>query len=179
CAIGEAAFLTGCERNSDIVISTTYGTLSSNVNLNNFFPNLYYNNSVTCFAIPSYYMEKMFVENTGDVVLPYTLNGSLYVAPSRVKNNGDIIIKVVNATANITNTKITLTGTPKNMNTSGTATTLTSGSTSDENSIAHPTKVVPATSTFTAGSSFNYPFPAYSVTVLRIGSLTSTSKPTK
>ncbi|MCX6326132.1 MAG: hypothetical protein NT144_05705, partial [Bacteroidia bacterium] len=47
CAIGEAAFLTGCERNSDIVISTTYGTLSSNVNLNNFFPNLYYNNSVT------------------------------------------------------------------------------------------------------------------------------------
>jgi alpha-L-arabinofuranosidase len=177
CAIGEAAFLTGCERNSDIVISTAYGTLSENVNLDNWFPNLYYNNCVTCFAIPSYYMEKMFVENTGDYILPYTLNGSLYVAPSRVKNNGDVIIKVVNATGEITNTRITLTGAPENLKTMGTATTLTSGSTSDENSIAHPTKVVPATNTFAAGSRFNYTFPANSVTVLRIGVPASASKP--
>jgi alpha-L-arabinofuranosidase len=175
CAIGEAAFLTGCERNSDIVISTAYGTLSENLNLGNWFPNLYYNNSVSCFAIPSYYMEKMFVENTGDVVLPYSLKGSLYVAPSRVTSNGDIIIKVVNATADKSSTKITLKAAPKNINSKGIATTLTSGSTSDENSIAHPTRVVPATSTFTAGSSFNYSFPGNSITVLRIGLTESAS----
>lgn len=168
CAIGEAAFLTGCERNSDIVMSTAYGTLSENTNLDNWFPNLYYNNAVSCFAIPSYYVEKMFVENTGDVVLPYTLNGSLYVAPSKVNSNGDIIIKVVNASANISNTQITLAGAPNNISANGTSITLTSGSTSDENSIAQPTRVVPVISKFTAGNSFNYSFPANSVTVLRI-----------
>jgi alpha-L-arabinofuranosidase len=169
CAIGEAAFLTGCERNSDIVISTTYGTLSGNVNAISWYPNLYYNNSVSCFAIPSYYMEKMFVENTGDVVLPYALSGSLYVAPSRVNSNGDVIIKVVNSTDNTSNTLITLNGAPEKRSTKVTVTTLTSGDLSDENSIAQPTKVIPSTSTFiAAGSSFNYPFPANSITVVRL-----------
>lgn len=168
-AIGEAAFLTGCERNSDIVLSTTYATLSANVNAVNFYPNLLYNNSVSCFGIPSYYMEKMFVENTGDVVLPYTLNGSLYVAPSRVNSNGDVIIKIVNATDSISNTRITIKGAPTKKSTQVTITTLTSENTTDGNSIAQPTKVIPSTSTFTAGSSFNYTFPANSITVLRWG----------
>ena len=170
CAIGEAAFLTGCERNSDIVISTTYGTLSGNVNDVSWYPNLYYNNSVSCFAIPSYYMEKMFVENTGDVVLPYTLSGSLlYVAPSMVNSNGDVIIKVVNATVNISNTVITLNGAPQKSKVKVTVTTLSSGNTNDENSIEQPTKVVPSTRTLNAsGNSFNYDFPANSITVLRL-----------
>ena len=168
CAIGEAAFLTGCERNSDIVISTTYGTLSANINAINFYPNLYYNNSMSCFAIPSYYMEKMFVENTGDVILPYILSGSLYVAPSRVSSNGDVIIKVVNSTDSTSNTIITLKGVSKNVSTKVIVTILTSGNPSDENSIAQPTKVIPSTSTFTADSSFNYLFPANSITVLRL-----------
>jgi len=74
-AIGEAAFLTGCERNSDIVVSTSFGTLSANLNYINFHPDLFYNNSMSCFAIPSYYVIKMFGDNTGDVVLPYSLTG--------------------------------------------------------------------------------------------------------
>jgi alpha-L-arabinofuranosidase len=169
CAIGEACFLTGCERNSDVVISTTYGTLSGNVNAGNWFPNLYYNNSVSAFAIPSYYLEKMFVENTGDVILPYKLSGALYVAPSRVNSNGDLIIKVVNASDIISNTAITLNGVGRDINVSGIATTLTSNSTSDENSLAQPTKVVPTTSKFIAGRRFNYSFLPNSITVLRIG----------
>jgi alpha-L-arabinofuranosidase len=42
------------------------------------------------------------------------------------------------------------------------------GAPEDENSLANPTKIVPVTGTFTAGTSFNYNFPAYSITVLRI-----------
>lgn len=169
CAIGEAVFFTGCERNSDIVISTAYGTLSGNLNAISWYPNLYYNNSVSCFAIPSYYMIKMFVENTGDVVLPYVLNGPLYVAPSMINSNEGVIIKVVNPTGHTLNTAIKLKGAKKNINKNGTAITLTSRSDTDENSIDYPTKVVPSTSKFTAGNSFNYSFPANSVTVLRLG----------
>jgi hypothetical protein len=43
------------------------------------------------------------------------------------------------------------------------------GAPEDENSLANPTKVIPSTGTFAAGTSFTYRFPAYSVTVLRIG----------
>ena len=168
-AIAEAAFLTGCERNSDVVLATTYATLSANINSINYCPNLYYNNSVSCFGIPSYYMEKMFVENTGDVVLPYTIKGSsLYIAPSKVYSNGDIIIKVVNPTPSSLNNEILLKGLPKNLHTKGMATVLTSSDLLDENTISHPQKVVPSSSEFTAGSNFNFNFHPFSVTVLRI-----------
>ena len=39
----------------------------------------------------------------------------------------------------------------------------------DENSLAKPTKIIPSAGTFAAGSNFTYRFPAYSITVLRIG----------
>ena len=37
------------------------------------------------------------------------------------------------------------------------------------NSLANPTKVVPSEGTFAAATAFEYSFPAYSATVLRIG----------
>lgn len=168
-AIKEAVFLTGIERNSDKVICTTFSTLSANVNFINWFPDLYYNNSVTFFAIPSYYMEKMFVENTGDVVLPYSLKGTLFVAPSRANENGDVIIKVVNASDSISNSLITINGASKTKNARVLVTLLTSESISDKNSLAQPHKVIPLTSSFdTRGNSFNYHFPAHSISILRL-----------
>jgi alpha-L-arabinofuranosidase len=167
--IAEAAFLTGCERNSDIVLSTTYATLSGNLNSLNYCPNLIYNNSVSGFAIPSYYLQKMFVENTGDVVLPYTIkDASLFIAPSKVNSNGDIIIKVVNTAKSPVNTKILLKGLPKNLKVNGTATVLTSTDMLDGNSITQPQKVVPSSKEFEAGPTINYTFDPISVTVLRI-----------
>jgi alpha-L-arabinofuranosidase len=168
-AIGEAAFLTGCERNSDIVISTTYGTLSGNVDANIWVPNLYYNNSMATFAIPSYYLEKMFVENTGDVVLPYKIKGKLFVAPSRVDSSGDLIIKVVNASDSTSDADILLNGGHGHVNPEATAVCLTSASLLDENSIAEPTKVSTTSHKFAVKRHFNYAFPPNSVTVLRIG----------
>ncbi len=168
-ALAEAAFLTGCERNSDIVLATTYATLSANLNSINYCPDLIYNNSVSCFAIPSYYMQKMFIENTGDVVLPYTVKGaSLFIAPSKVTNNGDVIIKVVNTSQSPLGTEILLKGLPKNFKTKGTAIVLTSSDMLDGNSINQPNNVVPFSKELEAGSHFNYTFPPISVTVLRI-----------
>jgi len=167
-ALAEGAFLTGCERNSDIVIATTYATLNGNLNSLNYCPDLIYNNSVSCFAIPSYYMQKMFVENTGDVVLPYTIkDASLYIAPSKVTSNGDVIIKVVNTAHTPLTTDILLKGFPKKK-AEGTATVLTSSDMLDGNSIAQPHKVVPFSKNFEAGSHFSYTFDPISVTVLRI-----------
>lgn len=168
-AIAEAAFLTGCERNSDIVLSTTYATLSANLNSLNYCPDLIYNNSVSCFAIPSYYLQKMFVENTGDVILPYTIkDASLYIAPSKVNSNGDVIIKVVNTAQSPLSTEIFLKGLPKKLKAKGRASVLTSSDMLDSNSIAQPYNVVPFSKEFNAGSTINYTFEPISVTVLRI-----------
>ncbi|MGA2866316.1 MAG: alpha-L-arabinofuranosidase C-terminal domain-containing protein [Verrucomicrobiota bacterium] len=76
-ALGEAAFMTGLERNSDVVIMASYAPLFANVNYKRWNPDLINFNSSRVYGTPSYYVQKMFAENRGDVVLP----AQLQVAP--------------------------------------------------------------------------------------------------
>ncbi len=69
-ALGEAAFMTGMERNSDIVAMASYAPLFGNVNSLQWKPDLIYYNSSQAFGTPSYYVQKLFSNNRGDVVLP-------------------------------------------------------------------------------------------------------------
>ena len=71
-AIGEAAFMTGLERNSDVVVMASYAPLFANVNYKKWNPDLIDFDSARAYGIPSYYVQKMFSENRGDVVLPVT-----------------------------------------------------------------------------------------------------------
>jgi alpha-L-arabinofuranosidase len=73
-ALGEAAFMTGMERNSDIVQLASYAPLFANVNGIQWHPNLiYYDSSRGMFGTPSYYVQELFSQNRGDVVLPATV----------------------------------------------------------------------------------------------------------
>ncbi|MDK3161796.1 alpha-L-arabinofuranosidase C-terminal domain-containing protein [Kamptonema cortianum] len=68
-AVGEAAFLTGLERNSDVVTMSSYAPLFVNVNDRSWNPDLIqFDNRRVC-GIPSYYVQKIFAENAGDQVL--------------------------------------------------------------------------------------------------------------
>jgi len=69
-AVGEAAFMTGLERNSDVVVLASYAPLFANVNYKKWNPDLIDFDSSRAYGIPSYYVQKMFSENRGDVVLP-------------------------------------------------------------------------------------------------------------
>jgi alpha-L-arabinofuranosidase len=69
-AVGEAAFMTGMERNGDVVVLSAYAPLFVNMDLRAWNPDLINFNSSRVFGIPSYYVQKMFAENRGDVVLP-------------------------------------------------------------------------------------------------------------
>jgi alpha-L-arabinofuranosidase len=71
-ALGEAAFMTGMERNSDVVIMASYAPLFANVNGIQWHPDLIYYDNSRVFGTPSYYVQKMFSTNTGTVVLPTT-----------------------------------------------------------------------------------------------------------
>ena len=72
-AVGEAAFMTGMERNSDVVVMASYAPLFANVNYKKWNPDLINFDSSRAYGIPSYYVQKMFSENRGDVVLPVTV----------------------------------------------------------------------------------------------------------
>jgi len=76
-AIGEAAFMTGMERNSDVVIMASYAPLFCNANHKRWPINLINYDSYRVFGIPSYYVQQMFSQNRGDVVLPITVDAPL------------------------------------------------------------------------------------------------------
>jgi len=74
-ALGDAAFLTGLERNADLIIMSCYAPLLVNVNPGGkqWDTDLIGYDALTSFGSPSYYVQKMFFNNKGDVVLPITV----------------------------------------------------------------------------------------------------------
>jgi alpha-N-arabinofuranosidase len=71
-ALGDAAWLTGLERNADVILMNCYAPLFVNVNPGGrqWAVDLIGYNALRSFVSPSYYVQKMFSNNRGDVVLP-------------------------------------------------------------------------------------------------------------
>ena len=69
-ALGEAAFMTGFERNADVVTMSAYAPLLTNVQHRSWNPNLIVFDSSRWYGIPGYHVQRMFSENAGDVSLP-------------------------------------------------------------------------------------------------------------
>ena len=68
-AVGEAAFITGMERNADVVTMTSYAPLFNNVGYTVWSPNAINFDASRVFGTPSYYVQKMFSVNRPDHVL--------------------------------------------------------------------------------------------------------------
>jgi alpha-L-arabinofuranosidase len=168
--LSDAAFMLGCEKNSEKIWWTGYGNYGAFSGHNDFGPNIVVHNSVSNYVSPSYYMQKMlFSDNQGTRVLPFTQNTVKCFLSATVdteSGKNDILLKVANNKNSSESVNIVLKGVHK-VDREGHSTTLT-GAPDDENSIENPVKVVPNEDTFSAGNRFKYIFPAYSVTVLRI-----------
>ncbi|MDE6725078.1 MAG: hypothetical protein K2J79_05680, partial [Ruminiclostridium sp.] len=72
-ALGEAAFLTGIERNQDKVKMTSYAPLFNSPAYTTWEPDLIVFDNHRSYGIPSYYMLKMFAENRGSYVCEHTV----------------------------------------------------------------------------------------------------------
>ncbi|KAF8067641.1 glycoside hydrolase family 51 protein [Lyophyllum atratum] len=166
-AVGEAAFMTGLERNADIVFAAAYAPLLAHVSNSQWTPNLINFDSNTVYRSPSFYVQKLFSVNKGDEYLPSTLpspSGTLFWSVTRKTSTNEIIVSnnaAVTAdlafifppslpVANVAKAEI-LTG--------------PSGAT---NSPATPNLVVPFTITVPAGQVFNYTAPPLSVSILTL-----------
>ena len=76
-ALGDAAWLAGLERNSDLVIMSSYAPLFVNVNPGamQWRTDLIGFDALSSYGSPSYYVQKMFKNNLGDVTLPVAAQG--------------------------------------------------------------------------------------------------------
>jgi alpha-L-arabinofuranosidase len=69
-AVAEAAFMTGFERNGDIVVMSSYAPLLSHISWKAWNPNAIVFDQRRVYGTPSYYVQTMFGANRGDVNLP-------------------------------------------------------------------------------------------------------------
>lgn len=173
CALSEAAFMTGMERNADIVVMSCYAPLFGHIDAWQWVPNLIWFDNLNVYGTPSYYVQKMFSLNRGDIVLPVDIQTPpnirrLYASAALDKHTREIILKVVNALPVSVKTQVKLDGVVS-VTGRATAIVLTSASLSDENSFRNPIKVAPKTIQLTLNSTdFQHTFPANSFTVQRI-----------
>src|SRR5919206_1704914 len=99
-AIGDAAFMTQMEKNSDIVVMNGYAPMFVNVNpgARQWRPNLIGYDGLRVFGSPSYHAIKMFSTHLGDQILKATVTDTdVLVSATRDSRSGTIYVKLVNA----------------------------------------------------------------------------------
>jgi alpha-L-arabinofuranosidase len=82
CALAEAAFMTGLERNSDVVVMSSYAPLLGHEYAWQWRPNLFWFDNLNAYATPNYYVQQLFSQHRGDVVLPVKLTDSRPAEPA-------------------------------------------------------------------------------------------------
>ncbi|KAF7318283.1 Alpha-L-AF-C domain-containing protein [Mycena chlorophos] len=167
-AVGEAAFMTGFERNADIVFSASYAPLLGSVNDSQWTPNLVGFDASNVYKSTSYYVQNLFANNKGDEYLPSTLpsnssTATLLWSVTRSTANKEVIIKISNNAATTEEMKFVLPF--KDVSSTGSATVLTGPATASNTPDA-PDAIVPVTSRIKTGTTFEYTAPAVSFSVL-------------
>ena len=106
-ALGDAAWLTGLERNSDVVIMEAYAPMLVNINrgASQWPTNLIGYDSLRSYGSPAYYVQTLFGQNKGDVVLPVSVS----VAPDPAANvrRGKIGVGTWNTQAEFRDIRVT------------------------------------------------------------------------
>jgi alpha-L-arabinofuranosidase len=174
CALAEAAYMTGLERNAAVVRMASYAPLFGNVDAWQWTPNLIWVDNHRICGTPDYYVQQLFSRHRGDVVLPVAVENpaasNLFVSAVRDIQSNEIILKVVNAGRLPASAVVLMKDLPPSSH-KAQATILTSANAADENSLDQPRKVAPVTlSIGKVKSKFHYTFRPNSLTVLQIGS---------
>ncbi|MDB5234970.1 MAG: alpha-L-arabinofuranosidase [Hymenobacter sp.] len=175
CAISEAAFMTGLERNADVVAMASYAPMLAHVDAWQWTPNMIWFDNLTAYGTVNYYVQALFAQNKGTTMLPVQLpgnakNGADNLFASAVSDDpaGEIVVKLVNYSTTPRAVKVNLTG-AKKMGKTGRALVMASNDLDTQNSIQEPRKLTPKEEKFSvSGSTVSYTLAPNSFTVLRI-----------
>lgn len=102
-ALSEAAFMTGLERNADVVHLCTYAPLFAHKEAWQWRPDLIWFDNLSFVKTPNYYVQQLFGNNAGTHVLALTMNGkavsgqqNLYATAASDAKDNTLIIKIAN-----------------------------------------------------------------------------------
>ena len=165
-AVCEAAYLTGIERNSDVVAMASYAPLLAREGMQQWAPNLIWFNAREVLLTPNYYVQQMFATTVGDQVVDSDyegLNRLVYHVVTRTEDK--LYVKLVNASAYEDVLTLQLQSVPD-----GTAKVkCLTGEKDAVNTFHAPDTVVPVTTRLEiANGTAEITLPAYSVTILTI-----------
>ena len=175
CAMSEAAFMTGLERNADMVYMASYAPLFAHAEGWQWTPDLIWFDNLRSYGTPNYYVQKLFATNKGTHALSILsgtekLNGKngLYASAVWDKNTKEIILKVVNASDKEQTTDVQLT-TGKKISSNGGMLILKSENLDGVNSLDNPTQISPQEQPIKLkGKKATIALPAHSMSVVKI-----------
>ncbi|WP_348264258.1 alpha-L-arabinofuranosidase C-terminal domain-containing protein [Telmatobacter sp. DSM 110680] len=171
-ALGDAAWMTGLERNSDLVVMAAYAPMLVNVNPGGmqWETDLIGYNAMKSYGSPAYYAQVMFASYLGDHTVASRLeNGGEKLFYSATLNTAkkQIYLKLVNASSDAQPLELAMPGV--HVAASARMVRLSAPDTQTTNSIEDPTRLVPVESTLhNVNSKLMVTLPPYSIQVLQI-----------
>lgn len=156
----EAAFMTDLERNADVVRMATYAPLFAHIDGWQWRPDMIWFDNVRMMKTVSYYVQQMYAQNKGTNVLQLTMGGKpvagqdgqdgLFASAVADKNDGSIIVKVVNTSDWAQHITLNLKGMTRPA--MALTTTLTYTDMDAENTLDNPNLIVPQQSNMQVGA---------------------------
>ncbi|MEO6314734.1 MAG: alpha-L-arabinofuranosidase C-terminal domain-containing protein [Chitinophagaceae bacterium] len=174
-ALSEAAFMTGLERNADVVHMASYAPLFAHIDGWQWTPDLIWVNNLQSYGTPDYYVQQLFSLNKGSKIVSILLNNdvvagqdSLYASACIDTASKELIVKMVNASSHAQTNTLLFTGIKK-MAGRGSLTVLQSDSLYSVNSFDQPQKLAPKTTSIgVKGKKIKLAAAPYSFTVFKV-----------
>jgi len=171
-ALGDAAWMTGLERNSDLIVMASYAPLLTNVSRSaramQWDTDLIGYDALHSYASPSYYAQSMFSKYLGQETPQSSLENAgprFFYSVTKDPTKKQLYLKLVNATSDIRNIDIHIDG--ATLAAQAREVVLSAKDTQATNTLEQPTNIVPVeTALATSGSTLHHRMPPFSIEVL-------------
>lgn len=176
-ALTEAAFMTGLERNADIVHMCTYAPLFAHIDAWQWNPDMIWFDNLRMMKTPNYYVQQLYAQNAGSNVMTLTRDkkaiagqDNLYASAVYDKGQNCYIVKIANTGTEAKDIKIALTGGKKDASYSvGDCVTMQNSDLKAINTLDAPSNLVPQkTSATMEGNVLNVKVQSQSFNVYKI-----------
>jgi alpha-N-arabinofuranosidase len=169
-ALGDAAWMTGLERNSDLIVMASYAPLLVNVSpgASQWATDLIGYNAMTSYGSPSYYAQAMFASHLGNETPKSSLEGGgdrFFYSVTEDTAKRKLYLKLVNGSSDAQAVRIELPG--AKLAAEGQVISLTAHDTQATNTIEEPRNLVPVESAVRiSGDTLEHEMPGYAIQVL-------------
>lgn len=171
-ALGDAAWMTGLERNSDLIVMSCYAPLFVNVDPGGmqWATDLIGYNALRSYGSPSYYAQLLFSNHIGDQIINGKLeseNPRVFYSATRDSRSGTLYLKVVNASTDPLELKVAGDGGAA-IQPTGKMWTMKGGSPAGTNSMNQPEEITPSESQIATSQDGTLRFQPLSINVLEM-----------